>query len=83
MVPIIETPSADISNPMSNFPVLYYFYGTLSDPKFLAKKFKLAEHPEMPKASIRGWRLKMWGEYKALLGRKATEHDILVEGKAY
>ncbi|KAL2058770.1 hypothetical protein ABVK25_000061 [Lepraria finkii] len=72
---------------MSNFPVLYFFYGTLygtlSNPKFLAKKSKLAEQPEIPKASIRGWRLKMWGEYKALVGRKATEHDILVEGKAH
>ena len=83
MVPIIENPSADTSKAMSNFPVPYFFYGTPSDPKFLAKELELAEHPDMPKASITGWRLKMWGEYKALVDREATEHDMLVEGKAY
>ena len=83
MVPIIEIPSADTSNAMSNFPVPYFFYGTPSDPKFLAKELELAEHPDMPKASIRGWRLKMWGEYKALVDHEATEHDMLVEGEAY
>ena len=25
----------------------------------------------------------MWGEYKVLVDREATEHDMLVEGKAY
>ena len=53
MVPIIETPSADTSNAMSNFPVPCFFYGTPSDPKYLAKELELAEHPDMPKACSR------------------------------
>ncbi|KAK3174684.1 hypothetical protein OEA41_001930 [Lepraria neglecta] len=56
---------------LCNFPVPYFFYGTPSDPKFLAKKLELAEHPDMPKASITGWRLKMWEEYKALVDCEA------------
>ena len=61
----------------------YLLYGTLSDPDFLAGKLKLdARDLEMGLrgGKIRGWRLKAWGQYKALI--KADE-EAVVEGMGY
>ncbi|EOD52237.1 putative aig2-like protein [Neofusicoccum parvum UCRNP2] len=53
------------------YPVWYFFYGTLADPETLARLFDLAEgeqRPVLKPAIIHGGRMEMWaGKYRALV----------------
>lgn len=50
------------------YPVWYFFYGTLADPTVLTRHLALTEPPVLVPASVRGGRLKTWGgKYKALV----------------
>ena len=65
------------------YPVWYFFYGTLADPDILARQLLLrdGEVPTLKLASIKGGALKTWaGKYKALVD---AEEDSEVKGAAY
>ena len=53
----------------NQFPVWYFFYGTLADPSKLCSLLALREKPILYKASVNGGELKTWGSgrYNALI----------------
>ena len=65
------------------YPVWYFFYGTLADPAILARTLSLpeAETPLLVPASISGGQIKTWnGKYHALVDGGSGDH---VRGSAY
>jgi hypothetical protein len=57
----------------NQYPVWYFFYGTLADPEFLAKKLCLSETPVLRQATITRGIIQTWGgKYKALMGGPTT-----------
>lgn len=63
------------------YPVWYFFYGTLADTAILSRQLLLPNVPDLRPATIRGGVLKTWaGEYKALVDGPA---NACVEGFAY
>lgn len=65
----------------TQYPVWYFFYGTLADPEVLNRL--LGVKPEYKAASVRGGTLHTWGgKYKALVdcpGRLVHGHAFLVQ----
>ncbi|KAK0732464.1 hypothetical protein B0T21DRAFT_412639 [Apiosordaria backusii] len=61
-------------------PTYFFFYGTLTQPKILKSVLNLPEDsaPILLPASITGYDLANWGQYKALVNGDST-----VLGKAY
>lgn len=50
------------------YPVWYFFYGTLADPAVLSRHLGLDETPSYVRASVTGGRVRTWaGKYKALV----------------
>ncbi|OHF02543.1 hypothetical protein CORC01_02238 [Colletotrichum orchidophilum] len=65
------------------YPVWYFFYGTLADPGVLNNLLGI-EKPVYRAAKIRGGRLTTWGgKYKALVDASAYEVGCVVEGHAF
>ena len=67
----------------NEYPVWYFFYGTLADPASLTRALSLpeVETPLLVPASISGGQIKMWkGKYKALVDGASGDH---VHGSAY
>jgi hypothetical protein len=65
----------------NQYPVWYFFYGTLADPEFLAEKLSLLETPVLREATITDGIIGIWaGKYKALLDGPSTAK---VSGWAY
>ena len=65
----------------TQYPVWYFFYGTLADPDTLAHHLKLEERPSLESASIHGGVIKTWEcKYKALIDGPAMAK---VDGWAY
>ncbi|KAB8226430.1 hypothetical protein BDV33DRAFT_197429 [Aspergillus novoparasiticus] len=65
----------------NQYPVWYFFYGTLTDPETLARKLSLPELPVLRRAMVKGGRIKMWGgKYKALVDSSSSS---IVDGWAY
>nr|RBQ96576.1 hypothetical protein FVER53263_12555 [Fusarium verticillioides] len=64
----------------NEYPVWYFFYGTLTDASFLSKLFGPDFQAEYHAATIRGGVLKTWGRYYALVDDPS--HTNLVLGKA-
>lgn len=63
------------------YPVAYFFYGTLGEPEKLGGVIGLEELPVLARASIKGGKIKIWGgKYRALVD--GGECD-LVEGAMY
>jgi hypothetical protein len=63
------------------YPVVFFFYGTLADPEFLARKHDLPDCPILEPATISGGTLRIWGgKYKALVDGPTT---ATVSGWAY
>lgn len=78
----------DPSPLQDNYPVRYFFYGTLVDPKVLIKLLELPSGaaPILRPASITGGRIGTWGgKYKAMVddftGAVVHGHTYLVESK--
>ncbi|KAL8939905.1 MAG: hypothetical protein Q9216_003094 [Gyalolechia sp. 2 TL-2023] len=71
----------------SEYPVWYFFYGTLMDPHTLQSCISLPHLPDLIPASIRGGRLRSWRhKYKALVDASTDDDDdddAAVEGFAY
>lgn len=68
--------------PMHNqYPVWYFFCGTLTEPEFLKQKLGLSEMPVLRPALINGGIARSWGgRYKALFERSAGSR---VDGWTY
>ncbi|KAL8713431.1 MAG: hypothetical protein Q9225_006785 [Loekoesia sp. 1 TL-2023] len=65
----------------TEYPVWYFFYGTLMDPQTLQKCLGIPNFPVLTPASIKGGILRTWGgKYKALVDGPA---DAQVDGYAY
>ncbi|KAL8672107.1 MAG: hypothetical protein Q9168_003413 [Polycauliona sp. 1 TL-2023] len=63
------------------YPVWYFFYGTLQDPEILRQCLEISDLPEMTPASVRGGILRSWdGKYKALVDGPDSAR---VDGYAY
>ncbi|KAK3631073.1 hypothetical protein LTR56_017097 [Elasticomyces elasticus] len=65
------------------YPVYYFFYGTLADTEVLRRHFGddvLAGYYTLLPASIAGGRVKMWGQYRALVD---SNQDSVVHGSAF
>lgn len=65
------------------YPVWYFFYGTLADPVLLTRLLSLSEteHPTLVTASITGGLIKTWqAKYNALVDGASTDHVL---GSAY
>lgn len=63
------------------YPVWYFFYGTLADPGILATKLSLSERPVLRPARVKGGLLTTWGgKYRALIDGPTT---AAVDGWAY
>lgn len=58
------------------YPVRYFFYGTLADPDVLSRQLGLPpdDPPLLEPASISGGTLKSWGQYKALVDGPSSAH---------
>jgi gamma-glutamylcyclotransferase (GGCT)/AIG2-like uncharacterized protein YtfP len=58
------------SKPSRGFQKQHYFvYGSLMDPKTLAKVLGRAEIPDLIPAKVIGYKIMMWGQYPALLDK--------------
>ena len=58
----------------------FFFYGTLMDPQLLSEILSLPKLPTLRPAKLKGYSLKLWGQYPALIGGKTAE---VVEGMLY
>ncbi|KAE8345481.1 hypothetical protein BDV24DRAFT_159344 [Aspergillus arachidicola] len=65
----------------NQYPVWYFFYGTLTDSETLAWKLSLPGLPVLRRAMVKGGRIIMWGgKYKALIDGPSSS---IVDGWAY
>lgn len=56
------------SHPKRYFEEVYYFfYGTLMDPPTLGRVLNRSDTPNVHKATIEAYKIKLWGEYPALV----------------
>ncbi|KAL6714426.1 hypothetical protein ACLMJK_007849 [Lecanora helva] len=84
VISMAETNPASTINALGNYPVPYFLYGTLSDQHFLAGKLEMGEEEieglMMRRGRIRGWKVRRWGQYGALVNGGEEE---FVEGMVY
>lgn len=71
-------PHTDFVDPKTG---IYFFYGTLMDPKMLAEILDLDHEPHLRPAFITGYTAKLWGQYPALIDgeAEATAHGVAYE----
>jgi Gamma-glutamyl cyclotransferase, AIG2-like len=79
---IIASPSTFLPA-QDQYPVWYFFYGSLADPDVLSRLLSLSEQPELRPASVTGGILKTWAaKYKAIVDAPASASRC-VHGHAY
>jgi len=65
------------------YPVWYFFYGSLADPDVLSRLLSLSEQPGLRLASVTGGILKTWAaRYKAIVDAPASASHC-IHGHAY
>lgn len=65
----------------AEYPVTYFFYGTLAEPERLVRILQLEKEPHLEEAFVSGGSLDTWaGKYKALVD---AERHARVDGWAY
>ncbi|KAJ9604859.1 hypothetical protein H2200_010974 [Cladophialophora chaetospira] len=70
-----------VTSPAQNeYPVWYFFYGTLMDPADLSRQISLDDEPALIDAHVEGGRLRAWGPYKAIVNGESFDK---VQGKAF
>ena len=78
-----------VSQLLNTSDYLLFIYGTLTLPHVLQKILSLASIPVYQPASIRGYLIKMWGPYPALVPAEGYQSGVQVtdkpsvEGKAF
>lgn len=60
-------------------PTYFFLYGSLMDPARLRRVLKLSQNPKFVAANIVGWKIKLWGQYPALI----TKVNNVIHGMAY
>ena len=81
IIPIIPTePASTVKALRTAYPTPYFLYGTSSSPAFLANLFGHDRSPDLPNASLRGYRIKRWEGNQALV--HGSGHDV-VDGVIY
>lgn len=84
MFTFIQSKAADITQGPRSYPVPYFFYGRLSDSELWVGRLGFEEAPAFVDAEIRGYEIKMWGDYKALVTPEEPGlEDNVVKGKMY
>lgn len=74
---------APFSPAQDEYPVWYFFYGTLADAAFLLKLLSLSQEPELRSASIEGGTIRTWaGRYRSLVEAAASSRKC-IDGSAY
>ncbi|KAF7160787.1 hypothetical protein CNMCM5623_006381 [Aspergillus felis] len=67
------------------YPVYYFFYGTLTVAANLKRIIDLQEEPRLRKAKIIGYALAKWGDYPALIngepGQEVSGYAYLVQSE--
>lgn len=77
----IDSVATEPQPTQSQYPVWYFFYGTLGDPDVLKRLFRLGADPIYRPASVTGGRLIEWGgKYKAMIDSPGSP---AVEGVAF
>ncbi|KAI1082261.1 hypothetical protein F5B20DRAFT_532748 [Whalleya microplaca] len=75
-----EAPETLQNQPVVAFePFYFFFYGSLQDPNTLRLVCKLRSTPILAPASIKDWRIMVWGPFPALVPQRENE-DIEVKG---
>ncbi|KAH8588147.1 hypothetical protein B0O99DRAFT_601048 [Bisporella sp. PMI_857] len=64
-------PLQKFADPFS--PCFMFFYGSLMDPDVLQSVLGLSDVPRLRKGTIKGFRMKMWGIYPAILDDQEGE----------
>lgn len=54
-----------------------FFYGSLMDTDLLVKLLELHHPPDLRPAELKGWRIKMWGPYPALIPAPGWTEPVL------
>jgi hypothetical protein len=76
--------NSEILPTQDQYPVWYFFYGTLADPLVLKRLLGLSDEPDYQPARVRGGTLTTWGgKYRALVDGPATGPDPSVQGRAF
>jgi gamma-glutamylcyclotransferase (GGCT)/AIG2-like uncharacterized protein YtfP len=57
-------------------PYFMFFYGSLLDPEVLQTVLRLPDLPIMKPATIRGFRMKMWGIYPTILPTASKNESV-------
>lgn len=67
------------------YPVYYFFYGTLTIPSTLKRIIDLREEPILRKAKVIGYALAKWGDYPAMIdgeqGQEVFGYAYLVQSE--
>ncbi|EXJ91927.1 hypothetical protein A1O3_00477 [Capronia epimyces CBS 606.96] len=82
----VETPNVPPSPAHDQYPVWYFFYGTLADPSILARQLELAVEPVLTPAHVEGGHIRTWGgKYRALVdgAGKVFGSAFLVESREH
>lgn len=81
IIPLIPTEPASISKAFhAGYPVPYFIYSAPANHTFLANLLGYDQPPSLQRASIRGYQIKSWGSYKALINGVP---DSIVNGTVY
>lgn len=80
-MPSPSGPDAQTTTPLSAPPTAHttiplFFYGTLQDPKFLARLLSLSKAPKLTRATLHDFKLKTWSAYPIVVSQAGS----LVEG---
>lgn len=82
-LPQFRTRDMPVEPSVDQYPVWYFFYGTLANPHILANKMGVSGDvaPDLFSAIVKAGRIGSWGgKYKALVDAPPSS---VVEGKAY
>lgn len=81
----VQSKKADTAQALRSYPVAYFFYGRLCDPALWTGRVGFADEPKLVEGQIRGYEIKMWGDYKALVPASELEEEgeNVLRGKVY
>jgi gamma-glutamylcyclotransferase (GGCT)/AIG2-like uncharacterized protein YtfP len=79
--PQLHKPQTSLNQDSFPFePTTYFFYGTLTNPSTLAHILSLSSQPTLHQATLTGYALSYWGQYRALV---PSSPSSVVAGFAY
>lgn len=82
-----DTGASALRPQQNEFPVWYFFYGTLANPSILSRVLERPEEANLPvlyPASVNGGVVRTWaGKYRALVDSPSGHKSSIVMGYAY